>query len=314
MIQGGFREAHVGSTRGSSWGRAGYTIVEVIIVLAVSSAMFLTAILLVNGRQNRTQFMTAINGLQQQVQQLINETQSNYYPNAGNFSCHRGNTQPVTFTNDASNVTQGLNGGCIFLGKAVQFGTDVSGSQLAVLPIVGNQFIGSSAEPVETLAQSLPRALYPATADGSFVPDASELHAMENSLTVASSNSACGAGNGGMCYVDQATGVVTKTGIIAIMAGNSSGVIAPTSGGKVTSGSMPVSLYGVDGSTPNNSMAAASTAIGGAGSGPYTYNLSAAKTASICIASGTTSNEFGVLSIDNSLHVTLTIKQGVASC
>src|ERR1700761_7227045 len=115
---------------------AGFTIIEVLIVLAISSALLISAAALISGRQAKTEFMTGINNTQQQIQQIINETASGYYPNAGNFTCTGSLVGGVvSFSNAASQ--QGTNAGCIFMGKAIQFGLGSSGddaSTLGVLP------------------------------------------------------------------------------------------------------------------------------------------------------------------------------------
>lgn len=111
---------------------AGFTIVETLIVLAVTGALLVSAIALVNGRDAKTQFTTSVYSLQQQFQQLINETAKGYYPNSGNFSCSP--TTPVSFGSTGTGL--GQNGGCIFLGKIVSFSTD----SYSTLPIAGNQY------------------------------------------------------------------------------------------------------------------------------------------------------------------------------
>lgn len=304
MRQGGQRAAS-----------GGFTIVEVMIVLAVTGIMFVAAAILINGRQNKTEFTTAINDLQQQLQQVANETASGYYPNNSNFKCTGSATGPVTFASGSNQ--QGTNGGCIFMGKALQFGlgTGTLASTIGVLPLVGNQYQSSTTTPVLTVAQAKPRAVYPGTTETSvvggspFVPDTSALIIMENGLSVATSNAACGAGPGGMCYIDAASGTKKAAGVIAFVSGDSSGTIASLDGGNgLQAGSQQLSLYGVSGSAPNRPLNQASDNIGGTASSA-TSHLSVASSASICIASATT-NQSGLFTLDSGLHVTLTIKSG----
>jgi prepilin-type N-terminal cleavage/methylation domain-containing protein len=63
----------------------GFTIVETLIVLAVSAALLLVGMLFVSGRQNKTEFLVAINGEKQQMEQLINETANGFYPHSQDF-------------------------------------------------------------------------------------------------------------------------------------------------------------------------------------------------------------------------------------
>jgi|GEM_PF-256502 len=306
MRQGGQRAAS-----------GGFTIVEVMIVLAVTGFMFVTAAILINGRQNKTEFMTGINDLQQQLQQIANETAGGYYPNNKNFICNGSAIGPVTFTAGANK--QGTNGGCIFMGKALQFGlgTGTLASSIGILPLVGNQYQPSSTTPVLTVAQSKPRATYPGVSETGSLPNTllttSATVFMENGLTVATSSNDCGAGLGGICYTDAASSTKKATGVIAFVAGDSSGVIASLDGGgNLQAGSQQLSLYGASSSSsssvPNSTLNQASDAIGGTASSSAS-NLHAASQASICIASATT-DQSGLFTITSGLQVSLAIKSG----
>ncbi|HWT56172.1 MAG TPA: type II secretion system protein [Candidatus Microsaccharimonas sp.] len=117
---------------------AGFTIVETLIVLAVSAILAVSAMLLVAGRQAKTQFAVGANDLKQQLEQIINETRSGYYPGNGDFTCtpHTGAGGTPLITGGAA--AQGTNAGCIFLGKAVEFGVPDFQS-FATYPLVGNR-------------------------------------------------------------------------------------------------------------------------------------------------------------------------------
>lgn len=291
---------------------AGFTIVEVMIVLAVSGFMFVAAVLLVNGRQGRTQFQTAINNLQQELQQTVNETSSGYYPNNGNIQCSGNVTGAVKLNTAASGA--GQNTGCLFIGKAIQFGigsSEPATNQLGVLTLVGNQYQADGSSPVLTLTQSLPRAIYPANAGETIaptnVPNGSLTVNLQNGLSVAASSSVCGAGRGGMCYI--VSGTPTKTGIVAFAAGDSSGNIAASdSTGGLKPGTEQFSLYGVSGAAANEGLDVATQKIGNAAGNPS--GLVSADSVSICIASAT-NNQSGLLTIDAGLHVRLDVKAGL---
>jgi len=302
---------------------AGFTIIEVLIVLAISSALLVSAAALISGRQAKTEFMTGINNTQQQIQQIINETASGFYPNAGDFTC-RGSTDGGSITfQKASPSQQGTNYGCIFLGKAVQFGlgdSDNDPSTLGVLPLVGNQnyddpaLANNGAQPVQTLAKAAPRAIYPATvseaANGTPPTTAIATTLMNYGLSVASKNNACDdPSQGGICYKKLSGNATFPTGIAAFVAGDSNGNIATagSNGIGLASGSEQLSLYGVAGSQPNETFQSASAAIN------YS-NLVSASALYVCITSATTSNQSGLFTIEGgSLNVKLQIK-GDATC
>jgi len=146
MIQGGLRKAWRGTTR-LSVEKAGFTILEVMIVLVVTGVLFISAVVLINGRQNRTQFQVAINLVQQQIQQIINETNNGYFPKDTAYTCARGVAGPPVLTAVASGDHQGTNSGCLFLGKVIQFKAGNADPQIyATFPIVGNRLDGSGNE------------------------------------------------------------------------------------------------------------------------------------------------------------------------
>jgi prepilin-type N-terminal cleavage/methylation domain-containing protein len=124
----------------------GFTIVEVLIVLAVTGILFASTLSLMSGRQNRAEFTQAINNIKSQIDQTINEVSTGNYPNNAQFTCQvLGPGQP-TITGAAAG--QGSNGGCISLGRVVHFFDDatVGGNpeQFFTYTIAGRQFTAGS--------------------------------------------------------------------------------------------------------------------------------------------------------------------------
>lgn len=113
---------------------AGFTIVEVMIVLVVTGALFASIVLILSGRQATAQFNQAINNVKQEIEQIINEVQSGY-PMPGNFSCSLSGGQPVITT--LTTTEQGRNRDCVFLGKAVRF--HATADNYTVYTIVGSR-------------------------------------------------------------------------------------------------------------------------------------------------------------------------------
>lgn len=162
----------------------GFTIVETLIVLAVTGMILLAAIILISGRTGKTEFMTASNDLKQQLQQVMNETASGYFPNSSNFTCTAGiNTLP-TLSNSTSQ--QGTNGGCIFLGKVLQFGATDQPDQLVAYAIAGNRLQSGTNQEVTSLAQSYPVAVAPGASNNAALTGITVSMPLESGLTVAS--------------------------------------------------------------------------------------------------------------------------------
>lgn len=115
-------------------GIAGFTIVEVMIVLVVTSLLFTLIALTIAGRQRSNEFTQAINDVRSALQQQISEVQAGYYPRSGSFSCNSG---PSIST--GGSVGQGSNGPCVYLGKAFQFGLSSAPETVRVYTVVGNR-------------------------------------------------------------------------------------------------------------------------------------------------------------------------------
>lgn len=115
----------------------GFTILETMIVLAVTGGLFVVFATTLSGRQNKAEFNHAIQNVQVQIQQVINQVSTGFYPNDGSFTCTNSGGNMV-FDSAANN--QGTNEGCTFLGKVMQFGPGVNGTdpeQFIVYTIAG---------------------------------------------------------------------------------------------------------------------------------------------------------------------------------
>ncbi len=97
---------------------AGFTIFETMIVLAVTAALFAVIAVTLGGRQNDAEFTHAIQDVQSQIQQVINQVSAGFYPNTQDFQC-ASNGNSIIISNGSNQ--QGTNQGCVFLGKVIQF-------------------------------------------------------------------------------------------------------------------------------------------------------------------------------------------------
>jgi hypothetical protein len=104
----------------------GYTIVEVMIFLAISGFMFAASAVFISGKQSNAQFKQGMNDVNTELRGVIDNVANGFYPSNSNFKCVASGGKPTitTVTN-----TQGSNKGCVFIGKIIQFNTyDASGS------------------------------------------------------------------------------------------------------------------------------------------------------------------------------------------
>ena len=127
----------------------GFTIVETMIVLAVTGALFVAIATTLTGRQNAAEFTHAIQSVQSQLQQIIDQVPDGFFPD-NSVSCTSGGGTPQ-FTAGVSG-SQGSNQPCVFLGKVVQFAVKGTGGnteqQYQIYTIAGlNNAQGTAAQP-----------------------------------------------------------------------------------------------------------------------------------------------------------------------
>jgi prepilin-type N-terminal cleavage/methylation domain-containing protein len=96
----------------------GYTIVEVIIVLAISGIMFLIAANFINGKQEHTAFAEGTNDMVDQLQNIIDDVNDGHYSDIP-INC-AGTSGAVSFPSGTPGA-QGSNQSCLFWGKMLSF-------------------------------------------------------------------------------------------------------------------------------------------------------------------------------------------------
>jgi len=115
----------------------GFTIIEVMIVLAIGSFLFIAAAVALTGDQNQTEFDTGVRQIFSELQSLSSDVQNGNYSANILYSCNSSSGLP-TFS--AVSSSQGTNIGCVYLGKALQFNPSSNSSYYYVYSLVGDQF------------------------------------------------------------------------------------------------------------------------------------------------------------------------------
>ena len=160
----------------------GFTIVEVLIVLAITSALFLSAVYLINGKQNQTGFNQSIREIQTELQQVANDVGSGYYQSDGNISCDDSSGTP-TLSNTKTEL--GTNTACTFLGKMVQYGVVgvTNPEAYNIYTIVGLR--GDQLNPPNSLASAKARLIARSGAElSSTIPDQFDTKTLQYGLTL----------------------------------------------------------------------------------------------------------------------------------
>lgn len=265
----------------------GFTVIEVLIVMAVTGILFIGAVLLIAGRQRQTEFDQATRQIQSQIQQVMNEVAIGFYPNTNTFQCSAGASGPILIA--GSGTEQGENSGCIFVGKAMQFKVAASNpEQFATYTIAGLQKNSSGTE-VTSLAEARPKLVTPSTTEPA-IPDASLTTPLQGGLTTLVN---------GMRYNNGAGWV--NIGALAFVSS-----LAQYSGGEIVSGAQQVSVIGVNGTSLNTSKVAAADAI----NANLVTSPNPTATTEICFVSGGT-DQSALISIGGGTRqqsVSLTIK------
>lgn len=137
---------------------AGYTITEVMIVMAVTTVMFVATVTIFSGRQGRTEFTQAVRNFEAQLQTTISEVTNGVYASS-NCRAIASGTPGVAFD---SNVP----GSCIFVGKG--YTPLVSMVESDVSTLVGRRTIGAAANEVTTLSEAAPAVASTGTYTHSF--------------------------------------------------------------------------------------------------------------------------------------------------
>ncbi|HSX44369.1 MAG TPA: hypothetical protein VLE69_03715, partial [Candidatus Saccharimonadales bacterium] len=65
----------------------GFTIVETMIVLAVTGFMFFSAMLFISGQQAKTEFTQAAHETEAKINDVLNDVSTGVYNNKGDFRC-----------------------------------------------------------------------------------------------------------------------------------------------------------------------------------------------------------------------------------
>lgn len=146
----------------------GYTIIEVMIVLAVSGVMFVIAANFINGKQERTAFTQGVNETSSRIQDVIEQVVDGRFSDIP-LGCSSSGGGATTITQGESNDTQGTNSSCVFLGKMMHFKDDGKDTKYSIKTLAGARLVAgaqpnlSNVNPTVvgdlTIKQTIPQSL-----------------------------------------------------------------------------------------------------------------------------------------------------------
>lgn len=139
----------------------GYTVVEVMMFLAVSGGLFIVAMTFIGGRQNQAYFASSLREFQQQIEDVVNDVTTGYFPQAG-FTCNYSPmpNYPTTATGISftSTVTeQGTRDQCTFIGKVIFINME-SKNDFTLIPVASGR-LNTSSQPVTSFDEANPQPL-----------------------------------------------------------------------------------------------------------------------------------------------------------
>jgi len=154
----------------------GYTIIEVMIVLAITALMFFAAVTVFSSQRGPTDFSQSMQDLNSAIQEYANRVVTSDYPGSGSYSCSASSGRAVLSQPGGSGTT------CLFLGLAIQ--ALPGQGALQIYTVLGNKDIWSGSDtgnPSTTIDNARPE---PAMLGGSYVLN--ETYTLGASATVVS--------------------------------------------------------------------------------------------------------------------------------
>lgn len=142
-------------------GRKGFTVLEVLIFIAVSALIFVTAMTAISGRQNQVQYSQGTRDFDTKLRDIINDVTTGYFPTNESVGCIVGVDDAVQIVSSFDATQLGTNDDCIYIGKVIQFVPDGNADKIRVYVMAGRRYIDNEdLEPVTTVAEAKPKLVY----------------------------------------------------------------------------------------------------------------------------------------------------------
>ena len=146
--------------------QAGFTIVEVVLFLAITALFFLIAIFGSGQETQRVQFTQAMDDVSTLIDDIINDVKDGFVTDTGNLSCvdPQPSNPAAPLVIGAGSAGQGERSQCIVLGKVIDFRRDES-NKYTLYTVVGRR-LDASGDPVKHLVDAKPQVVDSLTFEG----------------------------------------------------------------------------------------------------------------------------------------------------
>lgn len=275
---------------------SGFTIIEVLIVLAVTGLLFLSATALISGRTSQTEFDQSSRDFRQQIQNAITQVASGTYDNTTEGCMISGSSLSFTGTNQG----QGTDNSCIFIGDILQFGLGSNQSGINTY-VLGGQRIQANGSQVTGLSNALPTLVETGSNQPDVVPSSLEygLHPYTNN------------GKSSMNYSTDGGGTYSPIGAFALVYS-----FAQYTSGNIKSGTQQINVVPIVGTSLGETTAQLKAAMKSTLRNGTSPDNSSGTQVTIC-AQGGGANQYALVTIgggdssgsgnNGQLSVTLTI-------
>jgi len=141
---------------------AGFTIIEVVIVLAITGLLFLSAVTMFAGKRSQTEFVQAMYDLESQIQSVLSATKSGTFQDSEKYICvvRNNNIQPAVrepLPADPPLSEPGTRSNCLTLGRAVQ--ARPNDGNLYIFTVIGLAKDSATGKPVASLKEAGPSVI-----------------------------------------------------------------------------------------------------------------------------------------------------------
>lgn len=255
----------------------GYTIAEVMIVLAVSGVMFLIAANFINGKEERSAFTQGINEMASRIQDVVEQVTDGQYSDIDLTCTFLGSSTSVV----PGGASQGTNSDCVFLGKVLHFSENGSATAYELFSVAGGR-ADSSGNPITSLSSAAPSVAHVLTTEQT-MPQQLQVHKLTVTDAVTRSR-----------VSSFAIGFFQGQGTFDLMTGN------------LQNGTQTVALYYVAGMTSNENQSNAEAQVNGS-------SLMAATNADVCVTDNHQYADILIGSNNNQLSINVQ-RDGTTPC
>lgn len=164
----------------------GYTVVEVLIFLAISGVLFVSAMLAMSGKQAQTEFNQTVRDFQTQLQSINDNVAHGFYNRLQAFSCQYAGGAGSGISITAGNTAPGTNTDCIYIGEAIQFAPNGNANTYRLYTLAGQRQTanGGNLQDVGSLDDAKPTAIAQGLSTNTTTPDMYQDYKLANGIQV----------------------------------------------------------------------------------------------------------------------------------